>query len=247
MAKRKWYAIRCGRVPGIYTSWPEAEKQVKGFPKARFKGFATREEAEAWLSGDSDRNTGTVGQMRKKRESNPQSRRLQQSITENAAAKAGVIIHTDGGALNNPGPGGYGVVIQRAGKVQELCCGYRLTTNNRMELLAAIVALRELKDSSQPIALFSDSSYVVNGMRKGWAKNWRKKGWRKADGKPVLNQDLWVELLELTEKLPVTFHWVKGHAGNPMNERCDKLAVGAARGRDLLIDKGYEEKAGSTW
>lgn len=243
MAKKKWYAVKRGKKPGIYTTWPEAELQVKGFPGARFKGFGTKGEADSWLAGDVDNraaDSSTVKKQKKRRVSGREDRAIQTANNDDEKDK--LIIYTDGGALNNPGPGGYGVVIQQDGKLKELSGGYRLTTNNRMELMACIVALREVEKSALPILLFSDSSYVVNGIRKGWAKNWRKKGWLKADGKPVLNQDLWSELLDRTEKLPVTFHWVKGHAGNPMNERCDKLAVTCARGSNLKVDQGYEKK-----
>ena len=128
-----------------------------------------------------------------------------------------------------------------ANTTHEFSAGFRLTTNNRMELMACIVALQGLGKVDLPITLFSDSSYVVNGIRKGWAQKWQKNGWLKADKKPVMNQDLWSELLKLTKSLKVTFHWVKGHAGNPMNERCDKLAVQSAKGTELRIDRGYEQ------
>ena len=136
-----------------------------------------------------------------------------------------IIVYTDGGSINNPGPGGYGIVIETDGKRQELSGGFRHTTNNRMEMMAAIVALRSLQDCRKKICLFSDSSYLVNGITKGWAKKWRSKGWRKSDGQPVLNVDLWKELLALLDSAEVSFNWVKGHAGNELNERCDRLAV----------------------
>ncbi len=226
MAKKKFYAIASGRKPGIYTSWPDAQAQVKGFPKARFKGFATREEAENWLRNPS---TSPSGQ---KKIHHPQK--------EETCRKAEIEIYTDGGALGNPGPGGYGIVIIHSDRKKEICGGYRLTTNNRMELMGCIVALQELKQKDAPITLYSDSSYVVNGINKGWAKNWRKNGWIKSDKKPAMNQDLWAELLTLTEDLDIIFRWVKGHAGNPNNERCDQLAVASANKRNLPVDAGYE-------
>jgi ribonuclease HI len=227
MATKKFYAIAAGRKPGIYTIWPEAEAQVKGFPKARFKGFATRQEAEDWIQQAG--SPSTAG--RKKALKSPEVDTRHQD---------GVEIYTDGGALNNPGPGGYGVVQTHAGVRKELTGGYRLTTNNRMELMGCIVALRQLEYKDKPITLFSDSSYVVNGINKGWAKSWRKNGWIKSDKRPALNRDLWAELLELTQDLNIVFRWVKGHAGNPFNERCDELAVGSARRSDLPTDTGYE-------
>lgn len=242
MAKKKWYAVKKGKKPGIYTEWPRAEAQVKGFPGARFKGFASEQEAQLWLEGKLIEQNGSEG---KKRPTKPRS--------EVAAPEDGfedyIVIYTDGGAINNPGPGGYGIVVaygKKCGKKlantkKELSGGFRLTTNNRMELMACIVALRQLEKVDLPVTLFSDSSYVVNGIRKGWAKKWQKNGWLKADKKAVMNQDLWSELLELNKNMVVTFHWVKGHAGNPMNERCDKLAVQSARGTKLGVDAGYEQ------
>lgn len=242
MAKKKWYAVKKGKKPGIYTEWPKAETQVKGFPGAKFKGFPSEQEAKLWLEGKLVEQSG-AGSRKK----------TTKQTSEIAAPQNGyendIVIYTDGGAINNPGPGGYGIVLsygKKCGKkvaktTKELSDGFRLTTNNRMELLACIVALRELGKVDNPVALFSDSSYVVNGIRKGWAKKWKKNGWLKADKKPVMNQDLWSELLELSNKLPVTFYWVKGHAGNPMNERCDKLAVKSAKGSQLNVDIGYEQ------
>jgi ribonuclease HI len=151
-----------------------------------------------------------------------------------------VTIFTDGGSINNPGPGGYGIVMIHDGGETELSGGFRLTTNNRMELMGPIVAIKELSVHNRPITLYSDSSYLVNGITKSWAKSWRKRGWRKSDKSPAINPDLWGELLDLIEKLDITFRWVKGHAGNQYNERCDNLAVTAARKSGLPADRGYE-------
>ena len=108
-----------------------------------------------------------------------------------------------------------------------------------MELTACIKAIEALSQTDRPVALFSDSSYVVNGISKGWAGGWRKRGWKKSDGKPAVNPDLWERLLDLTADLNISFHWVKGHAGHPLNERCDELAVQSARGKNLVEDTGY--------
>ena len=108
-----------------------------------------------------------------------------------------------------------------------------------MELMGCIVALRELEYRDKPVTLYSDSSYVVNGIVKGWAKSWRKRGWIKSDRKPAVNPDLWAQLLDLVEDLNIAFKWVKGHAGHPMNERCDELAVACARQDGLPEDPGY--------
>jgi ribonuclease HI len=152
----------------------------------------------------------------------------------------GITIYTDGGSIYNPGPGGYGAIIIQDDRHQEITGGFRLTTNNRMELMACIAALRALKSRDRPITIFSDSSYVVNGISKGWAANWRRRGWIKADGKPAVNPDLWQELLNLVTGLDITFQWVRGHAGNPLNERCDELAVTTARQDNLPVDTEYE-------
>jgi ribonuclease HI len=229
MAVKKFYAIAVGRRPGIYEHWPLAHAQVQGFAGARFKGFATREEAERWLA-DPPSGSGTGKRSR------PVA-----AVRDDTAPRPGeVTIYTDGGARYNPGPGGYGVVQIYNGERKELCGGFRLTTNNRMELMGCLVALRALEHRDKKVTLYSDSSYVVNGITRGWAKNWRKKGWIKSDKQPAVNPDLWAELLDLVEGLDITFQWVKGHAGHPMNERCDALAVAASGQEGLPADAGYE-------
>lgn len=135
-----------------------------------------------------------------------------------------VEIFTDGACSGNPGPGGWGVVLRFGEREKELSGGEKETTNNRMELTAAIEGLSALKEPCR-VRLVTDSKYVADGITKGWAQSWRKNGWRKADKKPALNVDLWEKLLELIETHEVTIDWVKGHAGHPENERCDKLAV----------------------
>ena len=135
-----------------------------------------------------------------------------------------VEIFTDGACSGNPGPGGWGVVLRFGTVEKELSGGEKDTTNNRMELTAAIMGLSALKESCE-VRLVTDSKYVADGITKGWAASWRKNGWRKADKKPALNPDLWEKLLDLIEEHDVTIDWVKGHAGHPENERCDKLAV----------------------
>lgn len=135
-----------------------------------------------------------------------------------------VEIFTDGACSGNPGPGGWGVVLRFGEREKELSGGEKETTNNRMELTAAIEGLSALKEPCK-VRLVTDSKYVADGITKGWAESWRKNGWRKADKKPALNTDLWEKLLELIETHEVTIDWVKGHAGHPENERCDKLAV----------------------
>ena len=139
-----------------------------------------------------------------------------------------VDIYTDGACKGNPGPGGWGAVLVCQGQERELHGGEAQTTNNRMELTGVIEALGALK---QPcvVELYSDSKYVIDALEKGWAKGWRAKGWIKSDKKPALNPDLWEKLLELCEYHKVNLHWVKGHASNPYNNRCDELAVAESR------------------
>ena len=135
-----------------------------------------------------------------------------------------VTLYTDGACSGNPGPGGWGAILEFQGIEKELSGGERETTNNRMELTAVIQGLSALKEPCV-VELYSDSKYVIDGLSKGWAVSWRKNGWRKADKKPALNPDLWETLLNLTEIHQMHYHWVKGHAENPKNNRCDELAV----------------------
>lgn len=137
-----------------------------------------------------------------------------------------VDIYTDGACSGNPGAGGYGAILVFKGIEKELSCGFPETTNNRMELSAAIAALEALSEPCE-VTLTSDSKYLVDGMNLGWARSWKKRNWVKADKKPALNPDLWDKLLTLSEKHDITFVWIKGHAGHPYNERCDRLAVNA--------------------
>lgn len=138
-----------------------------------------------------------------------------------------ISIYTDGACSGNPGPGGWGAILKYKDTSKELCGGEADTTNNRMELMGAICALECLKEPCE-IDLYSDSKYVMDGLSKGWAKGWRARGWVKSDKKPALNSDLWARLLELCERHTLHYHWIKGHAGHPENERCDALAVQAA-------------------
>lgn len=159
------------------------------------------------------------------------------------AAKMRVIAYTDGSSRGNPGPGGYGAVLlytDPAGvtHTRDLSAGYRLTTNNRMELMGAIAALEALKRPCE-VELHSDSQYVVNAFNQHWVDGWVKRGWRGANKKPVANPDLWQRLLAAMGPHDVRFLWVRGHAGNELNERADELATAAADGTDLLDDEGF--------
>ena len=135
-----------------------------------------------------------------------------------------VTLYTDGACSGNPGPGGWGAILSYNDHEMELSGGAAETTNNRMEMTAVISALKKLKEPCI-VELYSDSKYVIDSLQKGWAVGWRKKGWVKSDKKPALNPDLWAELLELTEIHELHYHWVKGHAENEKNNRCDALAV----------------------
>ena len=135
-----------------------------------------------------------------------------------------VTLYTDGACSGNPGPGGWGAILEYLGHEKELSGGEDNTTNNSMELTAVIMGLSALKESCI-VELYSDSKYVIDGLQKGWAASWQKRGWIKSDKKPALNPDLWERLLELTAKHEMHYHWVKGHAENPKNNRCDELAV----------------------
>ena len=135
-----------------------------------------------------------------------------------------VEIFADGACSGNPGPGGWGAVLRYETVEKELSGGEDNTTNNRMELLAAITGLEALKEPCK-VKLWSDSKYLIDGITKGWARSWRAKGWKKSDGKPALNVELWEKLLELDEFHTIEYEWIKGHAGHPENERCDAMAV----------------------
>ncbi len=144
-----------------------------------------------------------------------------------------VEIYSDGACSGNPGPGGWGAILRCDGREKELSGGEPYTTNNRMELTGVIEALSALKFPCE-VKVTTDSKYVVDGIEKGWAQGWKKRGWKKSDGKPALNPDLWEKLLELLAVHDVEFCWIKGHAGHPENERCDRLAVAQ---RDLNSGK----------
>ena len=229
----KFYAVARGRKTGIFTSWPEAERQVKGVAGARFKSFKTKQDALAFLENPS--YTKSVSST-KKLDCAPKKKKTGHQPANYEYPDNAVVVYTDGGAIGNPGPGGYGVVFKTG---ETFSGGFNLTTNNRMELLAVIVAFEALEGESRPICLHSDSRYVVNGITKNWAKGWKSRGWKKSDGTPAMNPDLWQRLLDLLPDLDARLIWVKGHAGNPLNEACDHLANSTARMPGLPDDTGY--------
>ena len=210
MAK-KFYSLNLWRKTVLYTVWAECAAQVKGFQGAVYKGFMTENEARAWLGGADART---------------EQPRAAAEMAAPSAPDADYIIHTDGSCLRNPGgAGGWAAVIETAatGAVEEKSGGAPETTNNRMELTAALMALSAVPEGAR-VALYTDSQYLKNAFTKFWLPAWKKRGWKKADGEPGLNQDLWGQLDAAFAARQVQFHWVKGHAGNPRNERCDALA-----------------------
>jgi ribonuclease HI len=151
-----------------------------------------------------------------------------------------VTIYTDGACLGNPGPGGYAAVLLYGGRRKELSGGFRLTTNNRMELTAAIQGLAALKQPCR-VRLFTDSQYLANSLNQGWARRWRARNWHRNKKDKAENPDLWERLIDLIDKHRVEVIWIRGHDGNPENERCDALAVNAARQPGLPPDPAYED------
>jgi ribonuclease HI len=232
-SQKKYYAVLRGCLPGIYSTWygPRgAEEQVRGFAGAVYKGFATLDEARRWLESPAAGIRGTR---------NDSHRAKTDPAPDAPVIPPGeIVVYTDGGCAGNPGPGGYGAVILAGETRSEIAGGFRLTTNNRMELMACIAALETL-DALAGVTLHSDSRYVVNGISKGWARKWRANGWMRTKNEAALNSDLWSRLLDLCEERRVRFVWVHGHAGNRENERCDELATEAAQGPNLREDHAY--------
>ncbi len=241
--KNNYYLVVKGRKPGLYTRWfgqEGAADQVSGIPGAVYKGFVTLEEAREWLGGI--KNGETLLSVVDAALAAPGKAVAQATSTLQSDLESGaVIIFTDGGCDPNPGPGGYGVVMLYSDFRKELSGGFRLTTNNRMELTACIEGLKLLK-RPLPVILYSDSQYVVNGITLGWAKRWRARGWYRTKEEMAENADLWAELLELTERYQVEFRWVRGHMGIPENERCDKLATMSRQQPGLPSDTVYETR-----
>jgi len=220
---QRYYAVRKGRQIGVFTAWDGpggARDQVKEFKGAVYKGFASQAEAEAFVRNKPE-----------------ESRRARPQANLDA-----ISVYTDGGAIGNPGPGAYGTVILKPGEPPcELSRGFRLTTNNRMELMGCIAALEFLRDDSA-LCIYSDSKYLVDAVNKRWARTWRQRGWRKSDGQPALNVDLWERLLALLDRRDITLVWIKGHAGYVWNERCDQLVHETLAQGIFDVDCAYEER-----
>lgn len=239
--KKQFYMVVKGRNPGLYTKWfgaGEAAEQIQGYPEAVYKGFFTRDEAINWLRGFSvDALSPNLQTLLNETEGNA----AQPDPIAELVKSGKVVIYTDGSAMNNPGPGGYGVVLKFNGHRKELSGGFRLTTNNRMEVYACIAGLKSLKQPSD-VVIVSDSKYVVESMNQGWARRWQANGWRRNDKQKAENADLWEDLLDLCGRHAVAFHWIKGHNSTKENERCDQLALAAAQGVNLPADEGFEDK-----
>ncbi|SDD58611.1 ribonuclease HI [Sporomusa acidovorans] len=227
MAKR-FYVVKNGRIPGIYRSWDECKQQVDGYPGAVYKGFAIESEAKEYLAGSALQTKPCLASK------SGNSKPLKTALFPDTPPEPtnypvdSIIVYTDGSCLKNPGgPGGYAAIIQQGKSVKELTGSEPSTTNNRMEMKAAITALSYF-DQPATIILHTDSQYLRRGLADGWVEKWKRNGWITKAGTPVLNKELWQELDRLNCFHKVMWKWVKGHHGNPLNERCDELAVGAA-------------------
>lgn len=228
--KKNYYAIAKGKKPGLYQKWQGEDgalEQVQGFNGAVYKGFFHLEDALEWLQAH--------GILVPEHE----TYKKQDQETDD------VFIYTDGSSLGNPGPGGYGVILSYIGHKKEISRGFRKTTNNRMEIKACISGLSALKKESK-VTIFSDSKYVVDCMRQGWARQWKVNGWKRNKTEIAENADLWGQLLQLCDKHQVNFIWIKGHGGKPENERCDQLAQNASRSKSTEIDEVYEKQDQAT-
>ncbi|MBN2372755.1 ribonuclease HI [bacterium] len=245
--KKSHYAVVRGQRPGIYDKWygvDGAEAQVRGFTNALYEGFYSLEDAKGWWRQFNDTEPQIYFEKRRLRPSSGKSRSTHSKIPDSPLKAGKVVIYTDGGCIKNPGPGGYGAILLYGSHRKEVSAGFRLTTNNRMELMACIEGLKQLRQKS-PVVIYSDSKYLVNGIMKGWAKSWRARGWMRNEIDRAENADLWAQLLDLCDKHDVEFVWIRGHAGNMENERCDLLAFEAASKPGLPPDNAYE--TGRPW
>ena len=242
MAKKKkqYYAVVKGRKSGIYRTWfgaGGAAEQVQGVDDALYRGFYSEDEMARWLAGLPQgilkRNAPELAEFS---DGTKDTQSSQEDEIKEYLDAGRVVIFTDGSANTRSRRGGYGAVVRRGKKREELSGGLRGTTNNRMELTAVIKALETLKKRSD-VVVFSDSQYVVRAMMEGWVENWRANGWARDKGQKLMNADLWQQLHALNQKHNVNYRWVRGHSGTRENERCDRLAVAAGQGRNLPMDQ----------
>lgn len=228
--KKQYYIVKRGWTPGVYTSWVDCQKQVSGYQGALFKGFVTKEEAEAWYGKPISIAPAEATAAGK--EPIPFGEALQKyparaHFLSDFAPAQSITMYTDGSCLVNPnGPGGFAaVIVVNEEAVVDIIGGEPVSTNNRMELRAAYEGLRFLEHYPPlPIHLHTDSKYLQRAITEGWLMKWKRNGWKTSAGTPVANQDMWMALDEKLSKHQITFHWVKGHAGTKFNERCDMLA-----------------------
>lgn len=243
--KKTIYIVLKGHQPGVYLQWEGSEGakiQVEGFGNAVYKGFYTTEEACNWLKSQAKE---PLPPPLKKWLTEQEGKAANQSskslkfLTENHLKAGGTVIFTDGATLGNPGRGGYAAVILQNQSRRELSGGFRLTTNNRMELYACIAALESIQPP-QKVFLITDSAYVYRPMRQGWLQRWAENGWKRRGGRMVENRDLWQRLHRLCQHFTIEVYWIKGHNATLENERCDRLANRAAQKPDLPEDQGYQ-------
>jgi ribonuclease HI len=227
MAKKQFYAVRKGRQPGIYEAWfgaEGAEAQVKGVAGAEYRGFVTLEEAQAWLAGGNEPQPVERQQLSFLPGQSEKSAQVQAAPPDAPAQEVDderVVIYTDGACDPNPGPGGWAALLFIRGREQILTGGAAETTNNRMELTAAVQALGALKEPSR-VEVYTDSEYLRRGITE-WLAGWKRRGWQRKDGE-LANVDLWQALDQAIQAHQVEWHWVRGHAGNRENARVDGLA-----------------------
>lgn len=226
---KKIYAVKQGRQTGLFNTWDECRRQVDGFAGARYKGFASAGEAMQWLTGKAAEAAPAAASAPAVRRKRPVQAAMP-GMEAAALPETDYIVYTDGSCLRNPdGPGGYAAVLLQRGSTEPVTIhgGEPSTTNNRMEMRAAIEALQAI-DPSATILLYTDSQYLKRGFTNHWVRNWKRNGWKTAKGTDVLNKDLWMQLDALLAEHKVTFQWVKGHAGHEYNEQCDELAKSEA-------------------
>ncbi|WP_297012085.1 ribonuclease H family protein [uncultured Dialister sp.] len=249
-AKKKYYIVKKGKKPGVYYNWPDCQKQVQGFPGAVYKGFVTREEAEAWYGKPVKEAAACGAPIAAVKKEIPDIRKLEvlypphiHPLDDSVLSYNGVsmtislpeklTIYTDGSCLVNPdGPGGFAAVfLSTDGKeLLTLTGGEPSSTNNRMELRAAYEALKMADDGRvHTISFHTDSKYLQQAFTKGWVDKWKKNGWKTVQGTSVLNRDLWTAIDGLMERHHILFQWVKGHVGTKYNELCDRLAKEEAK------------------
>ncbi|MFN3309970.1 MAG: ribonuclease HI [Anaerolineales bacterium] len=243
--RKSLYVVLKGHQPGVYPQWEGSEGakiQVEGFGNAVYKGFYTAEEASNWLKSQAKEPLPPplmkwlIEQERKA--ANHSSKSLK-SLTETHLQAGGTVIFTDGATLGNPGRGGYAAAILQNENRREISGGFRLTTNNRMELYACIAALESIQPP-QKVLLITDSAYIYRATMQGWLQRWAENGWKQRRGRAVENRDLWQRLHRLCQCFTVEVYWIKGHNATLENERCDWLANRAAQKPNLPEDQGYQ-------